>query len=211
MRHRWLVLALTLIFAGVGVHAFRSMVYDAFPDLTNVQVQVLTTAPGLGAEEVERLVTLPVERSLGGAPGVETVRSLSRPGVSAVSVIFSDGTDPWRARQVVAEQIATARSEIPPDAGVPQLGPRTTGLGEVYEVSVRSDDRSAAELYRLFERDIAPRIRTVPGVVEVNAWGAGDPRLEVNVDPYRLASVGVRWETLREAVTGALGATSGGD
>jgi cobalt-zinc-cadmium resistance protein CzcA len=208
---RWLVVALTAAFALLGLHAFRSMVFDAFPDLTNVQVQVLTTAPGLGAEEVERLVTLPVERSLGGAPNVQTVRSLSRPGVSAVSVIFEDHTDPWLARQIVNEQLATARAEIPPDAGVPQLGPRTTGLGEVYQLSVRSDARSPAELYRLFSREIAPRLRGVPGVVEVNAWGAGDPRLEVQLDPYALAARGLAWPEVEAAVTGALGLAAGGD
>jgi cobalt-zinc-cadmium resistance protein CzcA len=209
--HRWMVVALTAAFALLGLHAFRSMVFDAFPDLTNVQVQVLTTAPGLGAEEVERLVTLPVERSLGGAPNVQTVRSLSRPGVSAVSVIFEDHTDPWLARQIVNEQLATARAEIPPDAGVPQLGPRTTGLGEVYQLSVRSDARSPAELYRLFSREIAPRLRGVPGVVEVNAWGAGDPRLEVQLDPYALAARGLSWPEVEAAVRGGLGLAAGGD
>ncbi len=209
--NRVLVLVATLLFALGGIYSYRNMVFDAFPDLTNVQVQVLTTAPGLGSEEVERLVTLPVERSLGGAPGVTLVRSLSRPGVSSVSVIFEDGTDPWRARQIVAEQVATARSDIPPEAGVPVLGPRTTGLGEVFEISVRSADRSPAELYRLFELDIAPRLRSVEGVVEVNAWGAGAPRVEVQVDPYRLAALGVPWADVEDAVHGALAITAGGD
>jgi cobalt-zinc-cadmium resistance protein CzcA len=211
IHHRALVLGLTLGFAALGIHSFRSMVFDAFPDLTNVQVQVLTTAPGLGALEVERLVSRPVERSLGGAPGVELVRSLSRPGVSAVSVIFEDGTDPWLARQIVSEQIATARSEIPPEAGIPELGPRTTGLGEIYEFAVRSDDRSPGELYRLFEREIAPRLRQVPGVVEVNAWGAGEPRTEVLLDPYAMAARGIRWETVEERLIQSLAITAGGD
>ncbi len=211
VRHRAVVLVLTALFAIGGVLSFQRMVFDAFPDLTNVQVQVLTTAPGFGAEAVERLVTLPVERSLGGAPGVDEVRSLSRPGVSSVSVIFEDGTDPWRARQIVAEQVATARSDIPPEAGVPVLGPRTTGLGEVLQFTVRSDDRSPAEIYRRFELEIAPRLRAVDGVVEVNAWGAGSPQLEVQVDPYRLAALDLPIGDVEAAVSGALAITAGGD
>jgi cobalt-zinc-cadmium resistance protein CzcA len=211
LRHRALVIGLTLAFAALGLLAFQRMVFDAFPDLSNVQVQVLTTAPGLGAEEVERLVTLPVERSLGGAPGVAQVRSLSRPGVSAVSVIFDDGADPWWARQVVQEQLTVARAEIPPGAGVPQLGPRTTGLGEVYQFTLRSDDRSPAELYQLFQTRVAPALRAVPGVVEVNAWGAGSPELEVGLDPWALAARGLRADEVAAAVEAALYVRSGGD
>ncbi len=211
VQNRVAVLVLTVLFAIGGVFSFQNMVFDAFPDLTNVQVQVLTTAPGLGSEDVERLVTLPVERSLGGAPGVEELRSLSRPGVSSISVVFKDGTDPWQARQIVAEQVATARADIPPEAGVPVLGPRTTGLGEVYQFTVRSDNRSPTELYRMFELDIAPRLRAVDGVVEVNAWGAGGPELEVRLDPYRLAATGTSIATVETAVQDALGITAGGD
>lgn len=211
VHHRLVVLLLTALFALGGLISFQRMVFDAFPDLTNVQVQVLTTAPGLGAEDVERLVTLPVERSLGGAPGVDELRSLSRPGVSNISVVFEDGTDPWRARQIVAELVAAARSEIPPEAGTPVLGPRTTGLGEVLQFTVRSDSRSPTELYRLFELDIAPRLRVVEGVVEVNAWGAGSPQLELRADPYRLAAVGLTLAEVQAAAQDALAITSGGD
>jgi len=211
VKHRVPVLLATVLFAIGGLVSFQRMVFDAFPDLTNVQVQVLTTAPGLGSEDVERLVTLPVERSLGGAPGVDELRSLSRPGVSSISVVFEDGTDPWRARQIVAELVAAARSEIPPEAGIPVLGPRTTGLGEVLQFTVRSDSRSPTELYRLFELDIAPRLRVVDGVVEVNAWGAGAPRLEVRADPYQLAATGLTLAEVEAATRSALAITSGGD
>ena len=211
IRQRGMVLALTAAFAVLGGVAFRRMVFDAFPDLTNVQVQVLTTAPGLGAEEVERLVTQPLERALAGAPGLTQLRSLSRPGVSAVSVVFTDDTDPWRARQITGELVAAARAEIPPDAGVPTLGPPTTGLGEIYQFTLRSDDRSATALYRVFEREVAPRLKGIPGVVEVNAWGAGAPEVEVALDPFRLAAHGIDWEAAEAAVADALAVTSGGD
>ena len=167
IRQRGMVLALTAAFAVLGGVAFRRLVFDAFPDLTNGQVQVLTTAPGLGAEEVERLVTQPLERALAGAPGLTQLRSLSRPGVSAVSVVFTDDPDPWRARQITGELVAAARAEIPPDAGVPTLGPPTTGLGEIYQFTLRSDDRTAIwSMRKAFEVD--PRGAAIPsnGVVD---------------------------------------------
>ncbi|HRE90990.1 MAG TPA: efflux RND transporter permease subunit, partial [Myxococcota bacterium] len=119
--------------------AFSTMRFDAFPDLTNVQVQVLTSTPGLGSSEVEELVTAPVERAMGGLPGLTEVRSLSRNGVSAVTIVFADGTDRWHARQLVRERLDAARAMIPDDAGTPEIAPPTTGLGEVFQFAVLSD------------------------------------------------------------------------
>lgn len=210
VRHRWLVILLVMLAVGLGLRTVQSMTFDAFPDLTNVQVQVVTSSPGLGAEEVELLVTRPLERSLGGLPGLVEVRSLSTSGVSAITAVFEDDVDRWRARQIVKEQVDLARDEIPDIAGTPQLAPPSTGLGEVWQFTMRSDDRSPADLYRLFQRDVAARLRGVPGVVEVNAWGAGAPQLDVQLDPYRLAAHGLRWQDVADVVGGAVALTPAG-
>lgn len=211
VEHRFLVLLLTALAVVGGFVALNRMTFDAFPDLTNVQVQVLTTAPGMASEEVELLVTLPVERSLGGLAGVKELRSVSRPGVSSVSVVFEDGTDPWLARQMVKEQVDVARGDIPESAGTPELAPPTTGLGEVYQFTLASDDLAPYDLYRVFQRDVAPRLRAVDGVVEVNAWGGGIPQLDVRIDPYALVAHDLTWSEVYNAVDGALATTSGGD
>lgn len=211
VQHRLLVLLLTGLAVIGGLLSLQRMTFDAFPDLTNVQVQVLTTAPGMASEEVELLVTLPVERSLGGLAGVEELRSVSRPGVSSVTIVFEDGTDPWLARQMVKEQVDVARGDIPEAAGTPELAPPTTGLGEVYQFTLASDDHAPWDLYRIFQRDVAPRLRAVDGVVEVNAWGAGVPQLDVRVDPYALVAHELSWSELEAAFDGAIASTSGGD
>lgn len=208
-RPAWVLLATGLAVLA-GLFAVAQLRFDAFPDITNTQVQVLTSSPGMAAEEVELLVTLPLERALGSVAGVQEVRSISRDGVSAITIVFEDGTDLWRARQAVKEQTDVASAELPPSAGSPALGPPSTGLGEVVQFTVRSDDRGPSELSRIFERDIAPRLRMVDGVVEVNAWGGGAPQLDVVADPWRMAARGVGTNELALAVQDFVGITSGG-
>ncbi|MCB9731835.1 MAG: efflux RND transporter permease subunit [Deltaproteobacteria bacterium] len=210
VRNRLFVIIGVVVFVGAGVASLGSMTFDAFPDLTNVQVQVLTASPGISATEVEQLVTVPLERSLGGVPGLVQLRSLSRTGISAVTAVFEDGTDRWLARQLVKERVDLARDDIPAEAGVPEIAPPTTGLGEVYQLTVSSPDLPLPALYRVFQRDIAPRLRTVPGVVEVNAWGGGAPELHVRVDPFALAARGLSLAELEARVAAALGRRAGG-
>lgn len=210
VRNRLFVILGVLAFLGVGAVSMSRMTFDAFPDLTNVQVQVLTSSPGISATEVEQLVTVPIERGLAGAPGLVQLRSTSRTGISAVTAVFEDGTDRWHARQLIKERLDLARDDIPAEAGVPELAPPTTGLGEVYQFTVASPDLSMPALYRVFERDIAPRLRTVPGVVEVNAWGGGAPELHVRVDPFALAARGLTLSELQARVADALGRRAGG-
>lgn len=208
--NRVMVLLLTAVAVLVGLGSLRTMTFDAFPDLTNTQVQVLTSSGGLGAEEVELLVTLPVERALSGLPGVETLRSISRPGVSSVAVIFEDGTDPNLARQWVKERVDIAREEIPPEVGSPELAPPSTGLGEVLQFTLSSDTRSPASLYGVFRAQVAPRLQSLDGVVEVNAWGGGEPQLDVVIDPYALAARGMGFEEVQAAISSWVGLESGG-
>lgn len=210
VQNRLFVLVGVLAFLGFGAWSFHRMTFDAFPDLTNVQVQILTSSPGMASEEVELLVTLPVERALSGTPGLVELRSLSRTGVSAVTAVFEDDMDLWLARQQVQERLVGARQEIPTSAGAPEMAPPSTGLGEVYQFTLSSDRHASYELYRIFERDVAPRLREVSGVVEVNAWGGGAPRWEVVFDPFALASVNMTLAEAREALEGSLGLSSGG-
>jgi cobalt-zinc-cadmium resistance protein CzcA len=210
VRNRLFVALGVLVFLGVGIVSFQRMTFDAFPDLTNVQVQVLTSSPGMGSEEIELLVTLPVERALGGTPGLVELRSLSRTGVSAITAVFEDGTPLWLARQQVQERLVSARDAIPDSAGSPEMAPPSTGLGEVYQFTLSSDRHSPPELYRIFERDVAPRLQGVEGVVGVNAWGGGAPRLEVIFDPFALAAVGMTPAEAQRALSEALGLRPGG-
>ena len=184
LRHRWFVLAAAGAVVAAGVLAFRDLPIDAFPDTTPTQVQVNAVAPALTPEEVEQQLTIPLEQALSGLPRVEELRSISKFGLSQVTLRFADGTDLWFARQQVGERIA--RVEPPPGIERPTLGPVATGLGEVFHYLVQSDRRSLEELRTLHDWVIAPQLRSVPGVAEINAWGGKEKQWHVVVDPARL-------------------------
>ncbi|AKF08499.1 efflux RND transporter permease subunit [Sandaracinus amylolyticus] len=203
------VLIATAIFAVIGALSIRGMRFDALPDVTGQQVIVLTTAPGLTPEEVERLVTRPLEISLGGMPGLVETRSVSRYGLSAITSIFEDSTDIYRARQLVGERVAIAQEQLPPSASPPELGPVSGGLGEIYQFTLSSSERTPAELLELVQRRVAPILRTAPGVVEVNTWGGGRRTLDVIGDPVRMARWGVTLSALREAASRSTGSVTG--
>ena len=139
IQHRFLVIFGVLLVGALGVRAAHQLPIDAVPDVTNVQVQVLTTAPALGPIEVEQYITVPVETVMSGLPRVEQVRSLSRFGLSAVTIVFEEGTDIYFARQLVSERLADAREAIPEGYGSPELGPISSGLGEIYQFEVRGE------------------------------------------------------------------------
>ncbi|MFZ5623860.1 MAG: efflux RND transporter permease subunit [Gemmatimonadota bacterium] len=200
LRNRFLVIAMSALLVAGGLVALRELPIDAVPDVTNVQVQVLTTAPALGPEEVERFVTTPVELTMSGIPRLAEIRSVSRFGLSAVTVVFQDGTDIYWARQLVNERLQAAREAIPAGYGQPELGPISTGLGEIYQFAVRGRDKSPMELRTILEWDIAPRLRRVPGVVEVNAFGGELKTYEVQVHTERLAQYGVSLTELFDAL-----------
>ena len=198
--NRFLVLALSVILVLGGLAALRSLPIDAVPDVTNVQVQVLTTVPALGPEEVERFITAPVELAMSGLPRLQEVRSVSRFGLSAVTVVFEDGTDIYFARQLVNERVQEARNNIPPGYGEPEMGPVSTGLGEIYQFEVRGAGKSQMELRTILEWEIAPRLRAVPGVVEVNAFGGELKTYEVQLRPERLVQYGIPLTTVFDAL-----------
>ncbi|WP_447978014.1 efflux RND transporter permease subunit [Candidatus Nitrospira bockiana] len=186
LRYRFFTLvAIVLVIAG-GLWSLKRLPIDAVPDLTPIQVQVLTRAPALGPVEVEQLVTFPIEAALTGLPGLRELRSVSRYGLSAVTAIFEDRVDIYRARQLVSERLSRAIERIPHEYGRPMLGPLATGLGEVYMFTLKSERLSAMELRTMLEWDIGMRLRSVPGVVEVNIWGGEAQQYQVIVDPAKL-------------------------
>lgn len=201
--HPWLTMLAVGLLALVGVDSYRKLPIDAVPDVTNVQVQVLTSAPGLSPVEVERLVTRPVELSLTGIPGTHRLRSVSRAAISAVTVVFEDDVDIHDARQLVAQRLDEARSVIPHTAGRPQLGPLTTGLGEVYQFTISWPGHTLGEVRTLLEWDIGQRLRSVPGVVEVNPWGGDERQIEVRLRAHDLVARGVSATMVAEAVNAA--------
>jgi cobalt-zinc-cadmium resistance protein CzcA len=184
LQHRWIVLAATAAVVAAGALAFRDLPIDAFPDTTPTQVQVNAVAPALTPEEVEQQLTVPIEHALSGLPRVQELRSISKFGLAQVTLRFADGTDLWFARQQVAERVG--RVQVPPGVERPSLGPVATGLGEVFHYLVKSRTRSLEDLRTLHDWVIAPQLRSVPGVAEVNAWGGKEKQWHVVVDPRRL-------------------------
>ena len=198
LRHRAVVVVAWLLLAVAGAISWSQLPLDAFPDTTPVQVQVNTTAPALTPEEVERQITWPVEQVLSGLPALAEVRSISKFGLSQVTLVFEDGSDIWRARQVVAERLGTVA--LPADVDRPQLGPVATGLGEVFHYLVRGEGHSSAELRTAQDWILKPQLRAVAGVAEVNTWGGDERRIEVLVDPRNLDKHGVTLAELAEAL-----------
>jgi cobalt-zinc-cadmium resistance protein CzcA len=203
LRNRLVVFALTLGLAILGVRSWLKLPIDAVPDITNVQVQVLTNAPGLAPLEVEQLVTRPVELAMTGIPGVSTIRSISRASVSAVTLVFDEDVELAAARTLVSQRLSAAREAIPASAGRPDLGPLTTGLGEIYHFTVRWPGHSPAEVRTVFDWEIAYALRSVPGIVEVNGWGGDTRQVEVRLRTPDLVAHGLMQSDVEAALLGA--------
>ena len=203
LKNRFLVIIASLILVAGGLTAMSSLPIDAVPDVTNVQVQVLTSSPALGPEEVEKFITTPIEQAMSGLPDLVEVRSTSKFGLSAVTIVFEDGTDIYFARQQIGERLAAAKEAIPPGYGEPEMGPVSTGLGEIFQFEVRAAEgqtKTAMELRTILEWEIAPRLRTVPGVVEVNSFGGELKTYEVRVRPDELSRLDVSLDDVVDAL-----------
>ncbi len=207
-RHRSVVVVVALAAAACAMSVTRLRL-DAMPDVTGKQVVVLARAPGLTPEEVERLVTRPIEAAIGGVPDLETQRSISRYGIASITAVFSEDADLLRARQLVGERLDVVAAELPAGVEPPELGPLTGGLGEIYQFALRSTTRSPASLLELAQLRVSPLLRGVPGVVEVNTWGGAQRTLDAVGDPIRMARHGVTLEELRAAVERATGSAAG--
>ena len=203
IRFRLFVLGVLVLLLGLGVWALKTLPIDALPDVSNVQVDVITEAGGLSPIEVERTVTFPIENALNGVPGNMEVRSVSRFGLSAVTVVFKDGTDVWFARQLVLERVRGVQASLPPQANQPELGPVSSGLGTIYRFVVSSKHHSAMQLRTLLDWDILPKLRSVPGVIEVNTMGGELKQFQVVVDHQRLRAVGMSIQQVVDALRAA--------
>ena len=200
LHNRFLVIVFTVLVIGVGIWAMQALPIDAVPDVTPNQVIVLTNSSGLGPLEVERLVTFPVETAMSGLPGVTEIRSVSRFGLSSVTIFFKEGMDVYFCRRLVMERLPQAKEAIPAGFGTPEMGPISTGLGEIYQFEVRGEGKSLMDLRSVLEWDIAPLLRSVPGVVEVNSYGGELKTYEVQLDANRLVSYNIPLSRVFEAL-----------
>lgn len=213
LQNRFIVIIASLLILGLGFVAASQIPLDAVPDLTNVQVQVLTNSPSLGPEEVEQFITFPIENAMSGVPKVDEIRSISRFGLSAVTVTFEDGTDIYWARNQINERLQRARENIPPGMGTPELGPIATGMSEIYQFEVRGkpgSNYSLNELRSILDWQIAFQLRSVQGVVEVNTFGGELKTYEIQADPSKLQNYGISLADVFTALDENNGNSGGG-
>jgi len=209
IRQRWLVVVVALAIAGLGAYSFGRLPIDAVPDITNVQVQINTPVKALSPVEVEKRITFPIEWAMGGIPNVEEVRSLSRYGLSQVTVIFKEGTDIYWARQLVSERLSAAKESLPPGLAEPQMGPVATGLGEIYmwTLSAAPDAKKpdgtlydTTDLRSIQDWIVRPQLRSVPGVTEINSIGGYEKLYQVSPDPAKLVGYGLSFRDVLDAL-----------
>jgi heavy metal efflux system protein len=199
LARRWVVLTLTVFLVAAGWLAWNRLPIDAFPDVTNVQVMILTEAPGLSSVDVEQQITYPIEQQMGGVPKVTQVRSLSKAGLSQVIVVFKDNTDIYFARQQIFERLTIARQHLPAFAE-PELGPISTGLGEIFQYTLEGENMTAMELRHLQDAIVAPQLRPIPGVNEVNSFGGFVRQYQVLVNQESLLKYGISLREIVEAL-----------
>ena len=209
VRQRVFVLLATLVLVGIGIYSALRLPIDAVPDITNVQVQVNTSVPALAPEEIEKLVTFPIENEMAGIPGLTELRSLSKFGLSQVTLVFEEGTDIFRSRQLVSERLQTVVEELPPGL-TPKLAPISTGLGEIYyyvvEYAADATNKPATreaqlmELKLIHDYQIKPRLRSTPGLAEVNSQGGYEKQIVIQPNPEKLKSVGMSFSEIADAI-----------
>ena len=209
VRQRVFVLLATLVLVGIGIYSALRLPIDAVPDITNVQVQVNTSVPALAPEEIEKLVTFPIENEMAGIPGLTELRSLSKFGLSQVTLVFEEGTDIFRSRQLVSERLQTVVEELPPGL-TPKLAPISTGLGEIYyyvvEYAADGTNKPATreaqlmELKLIHDYQIKPRLRSTPGLAEVNSQGGYEKQIVIQPNPEKLKSVGMSFSEIADAI-----------
>ena len=197
IKMRGAVVALLVLLILAGSYAGATLAVDAMPDVSPVQVSILTPTGGLSALEAENTVSIPIENALNGIPGQVELRSVADAGVCSVTVVFREGTNPYFARQLVLERLRGIEQELPPSAGVPQLAPLSTGLGEIYQFVVNSAVHSPMQLRTMLDWEIVPKLRSIPGITEINTQGGELKQYQVKVDPVRLHAQGA---TLAEVV-----------
>ncbi|WP_295118068.1 CusA/CzcA family heavy metal efflux RND transporter [uncultured Chitinophaga sp.] len=196
IRQKLIVAIFTLVLVVCGVYSLTRLPIDAVPDITNNQVQVVTVSPSLAAQEIEQFITYPVEQAMATIPGIVDIRSVSRFGLSVLTVVFDDDVDQYLARQQVQERISIAREEIPEGMGAPEMMPMTTGLGEIYQYMIRpkkgfEDKYDATELRSIQDWIVRRQLLGTPGVADVSSFGGFLKQYEVAIDPDKLRSMNI--------------------
>ena len=205
INNKFIIGLLTLSIIGAGIWSMTKVPIDAVPDITNNQVQVITQSPNLGTEDIEQIVTYPVEVAMSNLPNVEEIRSISRFGLSVVTIVFSDDMGTYLPRQLVAEKLNEVKEQIPAGFGEPTMGPISTGLGEIYQYTLKvkpeyQDKYSISDVRTMQDWIVQRQMAMVPGVVEVNAIGGKIKQYEVAVDPNELKSIGITITDVFEAL-----------
>jgi len=199
LHQRLLVIVGAVVLIAAGVFAWKVLPIDAFPDVTNVQVMILTEAPGLAPVDVEQQITFPIELAMQGLPDVRQIRSLSKAALSQVVVVFEDHVDTYFARNLVFERLQSAKEELP-EWAEPEMGPTSTGLGEIYQYTLESNTRSPMDLRTIQNWIIAPQLRALPGVNEVNSFGGFVKQYHVLVAPSQLLKYGITLADVLDAL-----------
>ncbi|MEX0771774.1 MAG: efflux RND transporter permease subunit, partial [Balneolales bacterium] len=205
IRNKLIVGLFMLAWIGWGIWSFTQLSIDAIPDITDNQVRVVTTSPTLATQEVEQFVTYPVELTMANLPGVEEMRSVSKMGLSIVTIVFEDDMGTYKPRQLVSEQLQAAREDIPEMFGSPILMPITTGLGEIYQYSLVVDDEykdeyDITELRTIQDWIVRRQLSGVDGIVEINSTGGNVKQYEVAVNPENLRSMDLTLNDVMEAL-----------
>ena len=202
-----LFVAMTSLFLLLGgFYAMFTLPIDAVPDITNNQVQVVTVSPTLAPQEVEQLITIPVETSMSNIMNVTEIRSVSRFGLSLVTIVFKESVPTLEARQLVNEQIQTVASEIPQELGIPEMMPITTGLGEIYQYVLKVDkahekDYDAMELRTIQDWIVRRQLSGIPGIVEINSFGGYLKQYEIAIDPEVISALQITLSDVFEALS----------
>lgn len=207
---RWLVVLGAIIVTVLGIYNLTQMPLDVFPNFAPPQVEIQTEAPGLAPEEVESLVTLPIESAVNGTPGVTTVRSSSAVGISVVKVIFSWGTNVYQARQLVTERLQQATEKLPKSVASPQISPISSPIGTVLQYAFTAETTPLMEVRRLVDRNITNRLLAVPGISQVIAYGGDIRQYQVLIDPAKLKAFNVSYSEVTEAAQAANTNAAGG-
>ena len=205
INNKFIIGLFTLTLIGVGIWSMATVNLGSVPDITNNQVQVITQSPNLGTEDIEQFVTYPVEVAMSNLPNVKEIRSVSRFGLSVVTVVFDDDMGTYLPRQLVSEKLTEVREQIPEGFGQPSMGPISTGLGEVYQYTLKvepefEDKYSLSDLRTMQDWIVQRQMAMVPGVVEINAIGGKIKQYEVAVDPNELKAIGLTITDVFEAL-----------
>ncbi|MGO3285958.1 MAG: efflux RND transporter permease subunit, partial [Mesonia sp.] len=196
IHNKFVIGLFTIVLIGAGIWSMSQVPIDAVPDITNNQVQVITQSPNLGTQDIEQFVTYPVEIAMSNLPNVKEIRSVSRFGLSVVTIVFDDDMGNYLPRQLVGEKLPEVQKQIPQGFGEPEMGPISTGLGEIYQYTLEveeefKDQYSLTELRTMQDWIVRRQMAMVPGVIEVNAFGGNKKQYEVVVNPQDLRAIGI--------------------